>query len=441
MKIDYKHRGLYSIQDIRNFLFKKSKSKRCWSRIFGCVAVIILLFIPIFKSINRGFYFVGSKSISIDDIELFSSIIASLFTILQWYFQYQASIWNREAREIGNYELTYNLSNRRRIGELIYKELPEVIEKEDIYSLYNEKTKYYDSPKEINSYQETSYRMLENCIWNRYLFSKMYEYKRTIAGFILLLLPLIIICFQDSLSLVFYTVSVISVSSLVFNFVESLLSVKSIISPIETLIKELMSSKIDTVEKFQNVYSAYAHINLKSPNIPNHLYQRHRENLNKTWTEIQKKLPASDVALSIHTVLPIIKNILDTNQIDWAVTGSASEVLRGTKIYCSDIDIIIADSRDIERVNRLFRPFIVEDIIFYPSRTIRSYYGKLSIGGINIDVICDIENLISSNCWVPHPTLEIEKIWFYGVKYPTTSLGFERKVENILVKKEFEQSF
>lgn len=445
MRIDYKHRGLHTIQDIRSFLFKKSKYKQYQSRFFGCVAVGILLLIPTFKSITRVFSFEVFKGISIDDIELLSSIIASLFTILQWCFRYQANNWNREAREIGNYELTYNLSNRRRIGELIYKELPEVIKKEDIYSLYNEKTKYYDSPKEINSYQETSHRMLENCIWNRYLFSKMYEYKRKIAGFVigltLFLLPLIIICFRDSSSLVFYMVSVISVSSLIFNFVESLLSAKSIISLIDTLIKELMSIRIDTVEKFQNVYSAYAHINLKSPSIPERLYQKHREKLNETWIDIRKKLPVSDITLSIHTVLPIIKHILDTNQIDWAVTGSASKVLRRTKMYCSDIDIIIADSRDIERVNNLFTPFIIEKIIFYPSRTIRSYYGKFNIGGINIDVICNIENLIRSNCWVSHPTLEIEKIWFYGVKYPATSLGFERKVESILAKKNFEQSF
>lgn len=445
MKIDYKYKGLNTIQDIRTYLFRRAKHKQLCSFIFGMSALLLIVLPLIFNIIfdNLGiFTFVFQKDLIPihHKLQTISSFLVTVCTILQWLCRYQAIRWNTEAREMGNYELIYNLSNRRRIGELAYKRLPNAMDKEKIYSFYDENKEYYTSPKEINIYQETSYRILENCIWNRYLLLKMYGYQKNnlwwaATGISLALLLITQFC-PYSFSSFFYLINLVAVSSLTFNYIETLHSAKSVISPIESLIKELMSIRIDTSEKFQTIYNAYSHINLKSPNISDNLYLAHRDKLNKMWTELRQKLPASDITSSINSVLPIIKNLLDSNGIDWAITGSASKVIRGGRKYCRDIDIIIANRKNLEKVNSLFKPFIIEEVIFCPSKSIRSYYGKLNIGGINIDVVCDIENLISTNCWIPHPSLEIEKVCFHGVKYPITSLGFEKKVAKIIAMKD-----
>lgn len=429
MKIGYKHKGLGTIQDVRSHLFRTSKRYQNRSDNFGCGSLISAISSLVFSRILE----------SEETLRLTFSLLTAIFAILQWRFRYKAIKSNTEAREVGNYELIYNLSNRRRVGELIYKRLPDVTNGEKIYSLYDEKKEYYDSLKEINVYQETSYRILENCVWNRYLFLQMYQcYKRPLligfAGLSILFLLIIPYC-QNFFSLIFCVISIILASSLAFNYMESLYSAKNAISLIDPLIKELMSTRIDTREKFQGVYSSYSHLNLKSPNIPDKIYVKHREKLNRVWTELRDKLPESDVISSINTVLPIIKNLLDSNGIQWAVIGSASEVIRGKKKYCRDIDIIIADRKDIEKVNTLFSPFIIEEVMYYPSESIRSYYGKLNVGGVNIDIVCDIENLIHNNHWEPHPNIEIEKVCFHGVKYPITSLDFEKKVRIILSMK------
>ena len=428
MKIDYKHKGLDTIQDIRSHLFQTSKQDQKRSLILGVSSLGFAVFPLVFSWLFE----------SEEMLQLIFSLLTAIFAILQWGFRYKAIKSNTEAREVGNYELIYNLSNRRRIGELIYKRLPDVINGKKVYSLYDEKKEYYSSLKEINVYQETSYRILENCVWNRYLFLQMYRCKKKLIGIIvvvfLLFLSTILYC-PNFFSLIFCIMSIILASSLAFNYMESLYSAKSAIALIDPLIKELMSTRIDTREKFQGVYSAYSHLNLKSPNIPDNMYVKHREKLNRVWMELRNKLPESDVISSINTVLPIIKNLLDSNGVQWAVMGSASEVIRGKRRYCRDIDIIIADRKDIEKVNTLFSPFIIEEVMYYPSESIRSYYGKLNVGGVNIDIVCDIENLIHNNHWEPHPNIEIEKVCFHGVKYPISSLAFEKKVKIILSMK------
>lgn len=223
-----------------------------------------------------------------------------------------------------------------------------------------------------------------------------------------------------------YLVGLIVVSSLSFNFFERHKNLKIVISSIDNLVKDLYSARIETDAKFLQVYNSYTDIILKSPDIPDKIYKENKDILNKSWEEINKNLPLTNTSLAIKEVLPIIKSILDENQIEWAVTGSASKFLKGESIYCGDIDILLANQGDYTKVNKLFNVFLVEEIQFCHSQDIKSFYGKFNMGGINIDIICDVENYTSYG-WIKHPDFNKKHITFYKEKYPVTTDDFEKK--------------
>ncbi len=455
MKLGYTKKGRDSIQSVRENLFKKAKFYNRISTIFGIFALLVVFL----QSQNnlKEFCSVGSiRSLCLGAV----SFVLSFF---YWFFYYVSKKKNRKAKEISNYELIYNLVDRRRVGEYIYEMLPDVSEKSNkkskwrqilLYLMIREKEVisddrdkchyvddekgYFDTPNEVNVYQEISYRILENCFWNRSLYQKVFK---CYGWCVLVLLPLFVtfaVCvalpsiYND---LFLNALLIILSSSLFFSFLETMLSAKEIVSNTDILIKELLSKKIDTAEKFRSVYDAYSQFNLKSPNIPKCLYKKYNSKLNKAWKEMRKTLPTTNVKSAVICVLRIIKLLLDAHEITWAITGSSSQLIRGDVDYCNDIDIIISDCDACKKVNHIFKPFLVEEVMYCDSGDIRSYYGKFNISGVNVDVFSEVSNLTSNLGWVFHPKLTKEYKYFGGDSYPITTSDFNSEVEQIIKSK------
>lgn len=449
MKTKKTFRGKWTIQQARKYLFERSKKHRNKSETYGWLSLICIVIIPFCDFIGlmpdcSTKQLINSKG----GLSLIFGLLSIGSQIASWKYFLRYKKEGIRAREILKLEILYNISNRREIEALLFKYIPEIErrnKKENVhfYSCYNDE--YFNTPKELNVYQEISYRILENCIWNRHLYKKMREKDgRIILGFIFfvsllffisLLLPFIVNNIPDDLYMKFvYLVGLIVVSSLSFNFFERHKNLKIVISSIDNLVKDLYSARIETDAKFLQVYNSYTDIILKSPDIPDKIYKENKDILNKSWEEINKNLPLTNTSLAIKEVLPIIKSILDENQIEWAVTGSASKFLKGESIYCGDIDILLANQGDYTKVNKLFNVFLVEEIQFCHSQDIKSFYGKFNMGGINIDIICDVENYTSYG-WIKHPNFNKKHITFYKEKYPVTTDDFEKKVFEIINKK------
>lgn len=433
-----------NIEDARKYLFEKAKKNLECGDSLAKISLIFIILSSVFDfCVFRTDKLLFDFCTESQKISLGFSLLSIGTLLLSWLCFLRFNKFYRKAKEIGNFELIYNVSNRRKIGEIVYEYLPEFVRDADIDISSFYENKYFDSPKELNAYQNISYRMLENCVFNKYLYGEMYRVRKKRLIFFLfivfILLFYILMFFKsvDCSMLFIYVVGLIVVSSFSFKFLETFFLLRHIVHSMDILIKELLSGRIDTSEKFLYIYGLYSEINLKAPIIKKNLYDKNREKLNKTWRDMKENLSLTNTSFALKEVLPIIKRLLDDNGVKWAITGSASKFLKGQYNYCSDIDILLSDYKDCPKVNELLKPFLVEEICFSESKDIRSYYGKFNIGGINVDVMSEVQNLTKKRGWVSHPHIETHKEHFYGYSYRVTSCRFEKEVDEIINMKDY----
>lgn len=441
--------GKWGIEQVRRYLFERAKLHYKRSRYAGWFAVIFVV-IPV------SFQFTPSDWTSLIDTNTFkflfkifdrsnlTFILGGLSTVAimaHWWYFSAYKRYQVKAKEVSNLELMYNISNRRKIKEIVQRYLPEIINLKETYTFNG--NKYYSVPKEINIYQEVGYKILENCIWNAYLYEQIYKKDRNrliyiavlvIGLFIMVLVMSGKVLPIDTAAMLGYVIGLIGTSSLAFNYLDNLFLSRDMSASYDELGKEIHSQKVDTREKLGYIHNKYSYINLKAPNINEKLYQEHQDKLNRTWEFIQQGLPKTNARLVLKEILPVVKQLFENNQIKWAITGSTSLLIKNQLEYCRDIDIILKNAHDAPRVNQILSPFLVEEMCFWISPDIRSYYGKFNIGGVNIEVISEVENLTHLG-WIPHPTWDICWVKFYNNYYPVTSKKFEKQVKHIMLLK------
>ncbi len=246
MKLGYSKKGKDSIQSVREELFEKAKLYSIVGKTFAVLALLTVFL----QSQNNLKEFCSVGSIR----SLCLGAVSFALSFFYWFFYYVSKKKNRKAKEISNYELIYNLVDRRRVGEYIYEMLPDVSDKSNkkskwrqilLYLMIREKEVisddrvkssytrdergYFYTPNEVNVYQEISYRILENCFWNRSLYQKVFK---CYGWCVLVLLPLFVtfaVCvalpsiYND---LFLNALLIILSSSLFFSFLETMLSAK-----------------------------------------------------------------------------------------------------------------------------------------------------------------------------------------------------------------------
>ena len=125
-------------------------------------------------------------------------------------------------------------------------------------------------------------------------------------------------------------------------------------------------------------------------------------------------------------VLRQLHNKLDIDEINWAVTGSLDFALQGMDVDVHDIDIQTDKSGAYEIENR-FSQYVVRNVEFSSSEKIRSHFGELSIEGIKVEIMGDIQKHLPDGNWEGPPDIGSNRrfVNFGGLSIPVMSLEYE----------------
>ncbi len=126
------------------------------------------------------------------------------------------------------------------------------------------------------------------------------------------------------------------------------------------------------------------------------------------------------------SVLREINARLSNQSVNWVVTGSFSFALRGVPIRPNDIDLQ-TDARGAYKIERLCSSYVVLPVTWTESDRVRSHFGRLSIQGVTVDVMGDLEKCLPNGEWEDPPDLERHKrvILVDGMQIPVLSLAYE----------------
>lgn len=111
------------------------------------------------------------------------------------------------------------------------------------------------------------------------------------------------------------------------------------------------------------------------------------------------------------TLHNLYSRLKDCNAI-WVITGSVGMALQGLDLEVHDIDIQTDRSGAFEIESR-FSENILEHVRCCPSERISSYFGKLEINGIQVEIMGDLQKRIDENNWYPHHRQSIENVRKY----------------------------
>jgi len=125
-------------------------------------------------------------------------------------------------------------------------------------------------------------------------------------------------------------------------------------------------------------------------------------------------------------VLRQIVELLDGIQFDWAVTGSLGMVLQGMDLPVHDIDIQ-TDEDGAYEIERRLADFVVKPVLFKGSDRMRSRLGKLSIDGIQVEIMGAIQKRQPDGDWDPPVQVADHRRWveIKDLKVPVLALEYE----------------
>lgn len=133
------------------------------------------------------------------------------------------------------------------------------------------------------------------------------------------------------------------------------------------------------------------------------------------------------------SALRLISQRVDSSSIDWALTGSLSFNIRGLDIQVHDIDIQTDKHGALDIEDRL-KEFVTEPVQLRSSPNIRSYFGKMNIKGVSVEMMGDIEKLSPSGEWLRTPVLctIIEHVPYEDMMIPVLNLEYEYEAYKLL---------
>jgi hypothetical protein len=130
------------------------------------------------------------------------------------------------------------------------------------------------------------------------------------------------------------------------------------------------------------------------------------------------------------SALKIIYERLKKGKINWVLVGSVNLALQGIKIRTKDIDIL-TDTKGAFKANKLLKEYEVEPVKLewwkLKNRKILSYFGKLKIKGIKVEIFANKEGGKKQK-FLKRELLFRKFIKFKGMKLPVAPLEEELKV-------------
>lgn len=98
--------------------------------------------------------------------------------------------------------------------------------------------------------------------------------------------------------------------------------------------------------------------------------------------------------------------LLDDLTEPWAITGSLGLALQGVDVSVNDIDIQTNQPGAYLLQQRL-SPYTIQPVTLRQSSHLRSHLGRFNVGGIQVEVIGDIQKRTPNTPWSPPPNLPI----------------------------------
>jgi len=94
----------------------------------------------------------------------------------------------------------------------------------------------------------------------------------------------------------------------------------------------------------------------------------------------------------------------------WAITGSLGQALQGVPLTPHDIDLQTTQEGAFEIEKRL-SPYVTEPVREKAGPLLRSYFGRMVVEGIQVEVMGDIRKAQPDGSWDEPPSLEEVITW------------------------------
>ncbi|MBC8234444.1 hypothetical protein H8E77_33260 [bacterium] len=117
---------------------------------------------------------------------------------------------------------------------------------------------------------------------------------------------------------------------------------------------------------------------------------------------------------------------LESEGVNWVLTGSASFALQGIPMEVHDIDVQ-TDKVGAYRIEELFSRYSTKKVSFSSTDNIRSHFGELYIDGVRVEIMGDIQKRLEYGNWEEPVNLEFHKrfVNVAGMRIPVLSLEYE----------------
>ncbi len=124
------------------------------------------------------------------------------------------------------------------------------------------------------------------------------------------------------------------------------------------------------------------------------------------------------------SALLTLHDALKGRGVPWAVMGSLSHALQGLKIQPNDIDITTT-RRGAHTIEQLLQPHVTHPVTYSQAEGVRSHLGELTIHGVTVQVIGDMETSTDNRTWTPLPHDHPHLIMVEGAPIPVRTLEQE----------------
>ncbi len=132
-------------------------------------------------------------------------------------------------------------------------------------------------------------------------------------------------------------------------------------------------------------------------------------------------------------VLMLLRRRLGHVERPWAVTGGLGFSLQGVPVEVHDIDLQ-TDREGAYAIEAIFADAVVQPVAFSGTERIRSYFGTLTVQGVRVEVMGDLQKRLPEGSWEP-PVAVAEHLRFVevrGLSIPVLDLRYEVEAYRIL---------
>lgn len=128
----------------------------------------------------------------------------------------------------------------------------------------------------------------------------------------------------------------------------------------------------------------------------------------------------------VYKTLSFLLKELEANKVNWVLIGSLNLFLQGVDVEFHDIDIL-TDKKGVSRINKIFRDYVIQPVIFSETEVFKSFRGIFKINDYLVDIVTDLQFRPSKNSkWFRSTGLSrIEILKYKDLLLPVTSLKEE----------------